>query len=253
LRLSRRPLPPADASIDALADADRALLTRIWAGRADAELGAADSFRVVAGALRDFDAEPDLIVLAGRAIEDEQWHARICHHVASLFAGRELRHPVAVDPAVPIQPRASAALRPTLHIVAQCCLNETTASAFLESCLQRATAEPVRTALRALMADDIDHARIGWAHLASPRLPLELRQELGAFLPSLIAANGRAWAGRYPVPPSPVLEAHGCPAFADSAAAVEEALQAIIAPGLARFGYTPFSTGTMAISANTPK
>jgi hypothetical protein len=237
LRLSRRPLPPGDASIDALADGDRRLLQRIWAGRADSELGAAESFKVITGALVDFGAEPELIDLARRAVEDEQWHARICHHVATLFAGSDLPHPVAAPTAVPIYLRASAELRPTLHIVAQCCLNETTASAFLESCLLTATSEPVRTALRALLADDIDHARIGWAHLASPRLSRERRRELAALIPSLIAANLRAWDARFPVPPSPSLAAHGCRPAAETAVAVAEVLKQVIVPGLRQVGY----------------
>jgi hypothetical protein len=223
--------------MDALGDADRRLLMRIWTGRADAELGAAESFRVIADALVDFGAETELRDLARRAIEDEQWHSRICHHLATLFAGRDLPHPVAAPTAVPIHLQASAELRPTLHIVAQCCLNETTASAFLECCLATATSEPVRTALRALMADDIDHARIGWAHLASPRLSLDRRRELATFLPSLIAANLRAWDARYPVPLSPALAAHGCPPRDQSAVAVEEALQAVIVPGLRQVGF----------------
>ena len=132
---------------------------------------------------------------------------------------------------------APAELRPTLHVIGQCLLNETTASAFLERCHAGARTRPVRFVLKALMADDIDHARIGWAHLASPRLSLDRRREVGAWLPSLIRANARVWGEHPPLPSSPALEANGCPSLEETAAAVDGALRELIVPGLARLGF----------------
>src|SRR5581483_1855519 len=96
---------------------------------------------------------------------------------------------------------------------------------------------PVRFVLKALMADDIDHARIGWAHLASPRLSPERRREVAAWLPSLIRATSRTWGDHPPLPESPALDANGCPSLAETAVAVETALREMIVPGLRRFGF----------------
>ena len=62
--------------------------------------------------------------------------------------------------------RAPLALRPTLHTLAMGCINETIASAWLEASLRDATLPLARRVIRELIADDIHHARMGWAHLA---------------------------------------------------------------------------------------
>ena len=237
MRLSRRELPEADASFDGIADRERAQLVEVWSRRADAELGASNNFRVVVDALRERDAEPELQALAARAIEDEEHHARLCHRLASLFAGRELPAPQAPAWRVPALVGAPAEVRPTLHVIGQCLLNETTASAFLERCHDGAKSSPVRFVLKALLADDIDHARIGWAHLASPRLSPNHRAAVGAWLPALIRANAQMWDERAPIPFNPVLESNGCPSLAETAASVRSALTEVILPGLARLGF----------------
>jgi hypothetical protein len=237
MRLSRRPLPEPDASVDALSDEDRQLLAYAWERRAAAELTGSLNFQVVAEALRAAHAEPAVQELALRAVDDEKWHSEICHRLATIFRGHEASDPTP-DPAhVPPHEGASDELRYTLHVVGQCCLSETTGSAFYETCLRAARSKLARAAMRALLSDEVDHGRIGWAHLASPQLSPEVRRGVQRWLPSLIAANLRSWRNRAHLPDRPTLVDNGCPPFEIGDRAVVAALEDLIKPGMQRLGF----------------
>ena len=114
-----------------------------------------------------------------------------CRVVASRFAGRELAEPARLILDVPKHEGASPALRQSLHVFGQCALNETTASAFLETCLAESKVPLAHVALRELLSDEIDHARIGWAHLASLDAPS--RAAVTPWLMPMMAANLSMW------------------------------------------------------------
>jgi hypothetical protein len=234
--LTRWPLPDGDASVDRLGDEDRRTIAAMWLGRACAEGRAAFSFQVIAEALAARDAEPELRAVAVRAVDDERRHAEICRRVASAYAGRELEQPSPESVQPPEHAGADASLRATLHVVGMCAINETTGSAFLETCRARATGRLVRAAFRELLADEVDHARIGWAHLASPRVGAEGRAGVGAWLPAMLAANLRQWRNRPPLPARATLAAHGCLSWAEVDAAVLGAMRELILPGFEHVG-----------------
>ena len=219
-----------------LADDARRIVAKVWHDRARGERATAETFRVVAAGLAALDAEPELVALAERAIADELRHAERCWRVACAYAERELAQPAALPLDLPAYDGADDELRHSLHVVAQCCLNETTASAFLERALQLATAAPVRTTLRELLADEVDHARIGWAHLASPRMTTATRQAIARWLPEMIATNLRTWGRRPDVPIAPELAAHGVPTWSTIDDIVETAHEQLIVPGLHHVG-----------------
>lgn len=241
-RLSSRPLPegPVGGELD---DAARAIVVEAWLGRSAAERRAGDSFAVIRDALTARRAPLPWIELAARAIDDEHRHAEICRVVASRYAGRELPPPPPLALVVPPHVGASDDLRHSLHVVGQCALNETAASAFLEACLARAKPPLVRAALRELLADEIDHARIGWAHLAAASA--DHRRELGPWLPRLVRGYVAEWSRSFAPPPEMDLAAHGVPPKAEIVAAVEAAMEEVVRPGLTHLGYdvdrTPFA------------
>src|SRR5689334_16108740 len=124
--LTRKPLPERDATIDELTGQEREIATAVWAGRAEAELRAAGSFTYIADVLLLAGAPDDLVALARRAITDEVRHSQICWQVATAFAGRALPAPRRLPVTIPRHHRAAPELRWVLHVVGQCCLNETT-------------------------------------------------------------------------------------------------------------------------------
>ena len=231
-RLTRRPLPERDPSLDGLADDVRAGVIATWAGRAEAELRTAGSFAFIVNTLLDLESPRDLVELARRAVNDEERHSEICWRVAVAYNGSELAQPRRLRATVPAHDEAPAALRPTLHVFGQCCLNETTASAYLEACRADATGL-ARAALRELLTDEIDHARIGWAHLTLVASEPTLRGEISQWIVPLVETNLAAWARRADY--SRAAE-HGCPSREVGNRAILGALRTLIVPGFRQAG-----------------
>jgi hypothetical protein len=235
-KLTRKPLPTDDATIDALGSREREALASIWIRRAAMERRVADSFEVIRGSLLRRAANPELVTLAERAIDDEFRHAELSRVVASAFAGRELPAPERLLLEVPKHNGASPELRDTLFIVGQCVLNETTAGAYLECCLTRAKGPLAKAALGELLSDEIDHGRIGWAHLAG--LDEATRAEVGRWLLPMAFLNLRIWRYETPLDPThtEALTDHGAPAPEVIHEALADALRELILPGLRQLG-----------------
>jgi hypothetical protein len=226
-------LPPADETVDALDAEVRAALAAIWLERASSELGAAAGFATLVPRILQPGIARDVQWLAARAVADEVRHAEVCRRVASSYLGADAPWPAARAPAgraahVPSELRVACA------VVATSCVSETLGTAFLERALSEATAEPARSALRALLSDEIDHARIGWAYIAS--LPAADRVALGPHLPAVLTACNTVWSERIASLPPVGAPAHGCPLPADIAPVLFAALRDLVLPGLAHVG-----------------
>lgn len=228
-KLTSRPLPGADEAIDALDAPARELLARSWLARAAAERRAADIFDLIHRSLIALGEHASLVELALRAIDDEHRHAEICRVVAEHYAARPLDPPPLLPFDAPKHEGASEELRHSLWIVGQCALNETVASAFLEASLEAATAPLSHAALREMLSDEIDHARIGWAHLAAST-PAR-RAAIERFLPAMIEANRREWS-RAAGADDDRFAAHGWISRAAIGRAIESAEREVITPGL---------------------
>jgi len=234
-RLTSRPLPEHDSALEALTDEQRAQLVAVWLSRAASERRVADAFEVIHGALLAARSDPALVALAARAIDDEHRHAELCRVVAARCAGRELEPPARLMLVTPEHRGAPASLVPTLHVLGHCAMNETFASAFLEASLGPAEAPLGRAALRELLSDEVDHARIGWGHLAE--LSERQRAELVPWLDSLVHANLKMWRDTpRAAATDPALHRHGAPPAQAIELALVGAVRDLIIPGLARFG-----------------
>jgi hypothetical protein len=234
-RLTRRPLPERDPEIDRLTDAQRCELGALWLQRAASERRVADAFQVIRSALEQDDRNPVLVTLAARAGDDEHRHAELARLVASRFAGRELDPPARLQLVVPEHRGATPQLRRTLHVLGHCAVNETFASAFLEVALKLARHGLARAALQEMLSDEIDHARIGWGHLAG--LPEAERRQVDPWLFDMLSANLKMWRDaerRYAV--DAALFGHGSPPRVVVERALLGALRKLIIPGLSRFG-----------------
>src|SRR5262249_43197350 len=84
--------------------------------------------------------------------------------------------------------------------------------------------------------DDVDHARIGWALLASDRLPEGFRAELERALPTLVRIARNAWLARATDHDDAAPRGHGCLSGARVREAVDEALRDLVLPGVEHFG-----------------
>lgn len=235
-RLTQRPLPDEDPLLDALGRDDRERLAHIWLYRAATERRVADSFEVITESLRRRSAPAPLVEISARAVDDEYRHTELSRLVASRFAGRALEAPRRLPLDVPRHAGASPALRDTLFVVGQCVLNETTASTFLEACLEHARGTVARSALRELLSDEVEHGRLGWSYLAW--LGAAERAAVGPWLLPMAYLNLKLWREETPDDPdhTPALTEHGAPPAGVIHEALAGALTSLIVPGLKELG-----------------
>jgi hypothetical protein len=227
---------PDDPAIDALPPEQRAVIAGVWTGRADSEQRSAAIFAVLARDLLCDGAVPEVLSLATRAVHDELRHAEICRRVATRYAGADVPWPGPPSVPEPAFRGATPALARQLYIIGNTCVAETAGAAFLQACRADAESPLPRAAIQQLMRDDIGHARIGWAHLASDRAPPELRAVLPVALPALLAAVRTAYFNRSKQLPDAPPPGHGCTTPQSIRAHVAAALRDIVVPGFEHLG-----------------
>jgi hypothetical protein len=234
-RLTSRPLPENDETLDALSAADREELALHWLARAQSERRVGEAFAFIRDQLQQTGADASLVALADRAVDDEQRHFELSRQVASRFAGRSLPAPEPLPLAIPQHPGASAELLPALWVLGQCAFNETFASGVLEASLAAAEGPLAKAALRELLSDEVDHARLGWTYLAA--LEPGRRAEVGRWLLRLGRANLRMWrTAPREYPSRPELVTQGALSLELLEPALLGALGELIIPGFEHLG-----------------
>lgn len=128
----------------------------------------------------------------------------------------------------------------SLNIVGLCCINEALATAWLRRCLELASVPELSASVRAHLTDEIDHARVGWAHLASSAVSEAERRFMVPLLPELIRVNVVEWTRRENFLSGTALPAHGQPSASESCAVIERASRELVARGFEYLGlWTP--------------
>lgn len=232
--VTSRALPDVDGEVTEIAPAMREHLARIWLSQAATEARVAQSFALVHESLVELGADAGLVAVSKRAIDDEHRHTMLCREMARRYLGAE----VTATPELPFSPprheaAASDEVRRALWVIGQCAFNETFASAYLSLCHERAEVAVARAALRELLSDEIDHARIGWAWLST--LPSKLRPSVDDWLLPLAVCNLREWRS-VRLAEDASLVRHGIPCAADVEEALVDALRDLIVPGLVHTG-----------------
>lgn len=206
-----------------------------WAGRARSELGARAGFEVVVADLRALGAAPEIRALADRALADETRHAEICLELARRHGGAAIEAPEP-PPFEPPVYSGDERLDRILHVVSMCCINESLACAFLEGCLAEAGSAELAALQRRHLADEVNHARIGWALLASDAVGDGDRRAVAEWAPRLIAAQRDAWHRRIAELPAAGFPGRGLPPAETTAAIIDAAIRDLVIPGFAHVG-----------------
>jgi hypothetical protein len=226
-----------DAALRALSWDARRQLGELWRSRAHNELVTSAVFAQLHAELRLFGAAEEVLTLAARAVDDEAFHSELCRLTAELYLGE----PVAISapspappPAFPVcSPRVQRALFAALHSA----VNETLAVTYLSACLADAQSEAPRRVLKQLLSDEVRHARIGWAVLASPRLSSQDRDAIASFMPALLDLCVGTWlADNEAEYPDELATGHGCITHTSIARTIDAALDDVILPGLEHVG-----------------
>ena len=161
------------------AQVDEIITARVagtWAFRTRAEIEASARFLRMSTELADVGADPVVVRGARDASEDEARHRDLCAVLAARFGEPDAKN--YVPPRVRIG-RSDMEPRDRLlwEVVAVCCISETMNTSLLTRCQEVAKDEQIQSTLHELLKDEVRHAQLGWAHLASERA-----QGRGAFL-----------------------------------------------------------------------
>lgn len=226
----------SDPAIDALAPELRASVAAIWAMRAGMEAHVGAAFAVIARELLETGAEPAVLRIAARAVDDELEHVAICLLLAERHDGVEHAWPDAEPLFVPAHEGASGALLATLHLTAMSCLNETIASVRLGAALAACESVVVSRGLKAILTDEIEHARAGWAHLASRFVTADHKREIALRLPGMIDASLTGLIEENAALPLEGFSALGLPSVDETRRVALASLEEVVFPGFARVG-----------------
>lgn len=216
--------------------AQREILGASWLHRMEAEHLAVSAFARLTTELAALGCTPAILELAARAVSDEVRHAHLCRDAAIAHLGAD-RVPAFLRGAPELPAYADDREQAlVLLAVEMCCISETLTGAFLTEMLDRAGTEDAVALVRALLTDEIDHGRIGWALLEDRRKRGMNLAFVAAALPALLEHQ----CGDVIVPTSvtddPALEAHGYLGPHASAYVYRTGLADIVLPGFDAIG-----------------
>jgi len=231
--VTRWEMPEHDASIALLKDRHREIMGAAWGGRSSSEVRTMNAFEHITRSLEVIEAPDAVVGLSKRAIDDERRHIEIGRRVASAYERAEVPVPRMRNMRLPVYEGTSRRLQALLRVISHCCLNETTACAYAQYSLSIARAPLVHSALREILADEIDHGRVGWAAVAAA--PPRLREEAVKWLPRIIKTHLAGWRASLVEWPAP-LHAHGMPPKRSALRLVNSTMTEVILPGLAAWG-----------------
>jgi hypothetical protein len=165
----------------------RARVASTWAFRTRAEIEAAARFARMATELSEVGATQVVIRGAEGASVDEQRHRDLCAKLAAKWGEPNARAHVPPRERIgrsEMDPRD----RLLWEVVAVCCVSETMNVALMTRCMEVVKDQEIRATLHELLKDEVQHARLGWAHLAAERAAGR-GQFVGDVLPLILEAS----------------------------------------------------------------
>ncbi len=143
-------------------------IAKTWLYREKIELEAAAAFGYLSRELEAVGAPLVLMEMAERAGRDEAEHAGLCRAIVERLApDLEPLEPNTSGVILPaddsIQDRARAALYASMALS---CVTETLSAALLIEMRKLTEDSEIRATIQRILKDEIEHGRIGWAHLA---------------------------------------------------------------------------------------
>jgi len=165
MRGFHRPIPWEKTHAPKLEPDVRAELARIWAERIPTEYRSITGFSTLSFDLIAAGAPVDLVAVCHRVCIDELRHTELAVRMVEIYGGElpELPREISVLPSDEKLNVVAQACRSSILIS---CLGETFACTELAMLRDRAVDPVVEGVLRIFLADEIVHARIGWAYLA---------------------------------------------------------------------------------------
>lgn len=227
----------ADPFLDALSPEGRVTMASVWQERGNSELRVGSTFCAVTTQLIQYGGDEMVMTLLAQAMRDEVYHSQISVEMASRYRGGDPLWPGPQPTHVPVFAPSEGKLRATLLVMTLCCINETVACGILEGQIAKVASPLSKAAAQTILSDEIDHARAGWAHLASRQVGPAILGELGGWLPRLLSARLNELAVE-DAPPYPGEEYQelGVLSRRERKVIVHTTLHEVMLPGFARAG-----------------
>lgn len=212
----------------------RALLSAYWRRRAEGEMTSWVGFGHVLADLRAENSPAAVLELAERAVRDEYQHALWCRDWALRFGDRG-GPDITPRSLAPLEFRGASECENRLLRILLCCFTETV-GCFILRAVREVIHEPeLRRLNQRHLADELQHSRVGWGHLAT--LSDEQRGVLKLWAPKVLSLLPSACCeGPELERPDLVPFGYFTPSVLHRAHA--EALSEVIEPGLAHLGIT---------------
>jgi hypothetical protein len=228
----------ADEIIDTATPEKRAELAVVWQERANSELRVGASFGALTSVLIESGVDESVLEIATDAVRDELHHAQIAAGLASRYRGSAIMWPGPQHAPLPMFVPAGGALRAALLITTLCCINETLACSVLEAQMMVGKSPLAKAAYQSILADEIDHGRMGWAHLASRHVGADIRNEIGNWLPFMLEDRFRELFQPGPLPAHNCQE-HGFLSRHERQLVIRDGLRDVVFPGFRHIGVDP--------------
>ena len=229
-------LPFGDPSVGELSSAQRTAIAGHWKHRARSELQVGRAFAAMVPLLRERRASAAVLDRLERGSEEEVRHSEICSQLAETYLGDAVVRPRIDSVPLPRFDVGDEDLEMALLVAGMCCVNETIATAWISACLSAAQTPLGQMANRIHLHDEIEHARVGWAHLGSDAVSDATRSALGPCLPRLLEANAPGWERDDPSLPPEGVPSHGHLPVAVSRRVFVDAIADLVLPGFAHVG-----------------
>jgi hypothetical protein len=244
MRGFHRPIPWEESHAPRLDPALRAELARIWGERIPTEYRSITGFSTLSFDFIAAGAPVDLVAVCHRVCIDELRHTELAVKMVELYGGHlpPLPREIASLPADESLTAVGQACRSAILLS---CLGETFACTELAMLRDRAVDPVVRGVLTVFLADEIVHARVGWAYLAHAFKTADdrTRRSVGEAIPGYIAGIGANLFGTAEAPAAvdvtnddPRLGEHGVCSMSEEQSLYRSFVPEVFLPGLRAIG-----------------
>ncbi len=227
---------PVDPSVEQLLREDRAAIARHWTRRADSEMRVGHAFDALVPRLEAMNAPKVVTTLVASAAADEQRHSGICSRLAALYGGDPLEASQLVRAPLPEFGTDDERMEVSLLVLGLSCINESIACEWIRSCYHISSAPIAIAATRFHLQDEMDHARFGWAYMASETVSPAMRGELRRWVSRMVDVNVAEWKRGNTHIPEGGIAAHGHLSVIEHDAAIDRAIRDVVRPGLRQVG-----------------
>jgi hypothetical protein len=191
MRGFHRPIPWEQSKANELEPDLRAELGRIWADRIPTEYRSITGFSTLSFDFIAAGAPVDMVAVCHRVCIDELRHTELAVRMVELYGGERPALPRELS-SLPADESLTAVGQACRSAILLSCLGETFACTELSMLRDRAVDPVVRQVLTIFLADEIVHARVGWAYLAHAMKTADeaTRRSIGSAVPSYVAGIG---------------------------------------------------------------